>query len=66
MGHDGLAFMGHRRAFVDLLVDLDRRALVARGDAPIDPGAAGRIEARANRGERLGVQTSMAKVPQRR
>jgi hypothetical protein len=56
LGHDGLAIVRHRRGFVDLLVELDRRALVARGDAAVDPGVARGVEPRAHRGERFAVE----------
>ena len=41
---------------VDLLVELDGRALVARGDAPVDPRFVGPVEPRAQADELAGVE----------
>ena len=47
---------GGVRALVDLLVELDRRALPAGGDAAVDPGVARLVEPGAQLGQPAGVQ----------
>ena len=65
-GDDVLAGMRHLGALVDLLVELDRRALVPGGHAAVDPGVAGGLEPRADASpaasasRTFGMQISMA------